>query len=670
MANCIYELDPDNGYTGESICPGGSSGFATSQRGLAYDPDTDTWFAGGWNDMMVHRFDSSGNILSSVNTGLAISGLAFNPDTQHLFAIINDNPTRVYVMDVPNSYALLGYFTVSSGFGAYAGSGIEFDCDGNLWGVDLGTDNVVQFESGESANLCQNDIPWISTQPISGTLTAGNSQAITVTFDASIPEVNQPGIYTMQFKIKEDTPYLVANLPVTMTVTATPLQGKLKGIVNSLGYCDLDPHPLQDAQVEFQSSLGEISTTQTNASGEYQRWLDETGSPFTVTVTAPDYLPIITSGVQVTAGVTTTLDLDLYWQKPCLQVEPMALEPTVKLGLSTTATLIVSNTGQAAAAFTWHETVIPPAGYVDNDWLSTTPISGSIDAISGSQLMTVTFDAGAASITSAGQYLAGLVLDSNDPQQPQITIPVTFTVQPLVYGVQIDPDMTLEGIPGQVISYTFALTNTSDGLTDYMSLSLGPHNWHTFPASISIGPLASGAMALVSFSVSIPESALPGDLDEVTIEAISQGDPTKKSSIKLSTTAIEPVADLELSLHSFSDPVVWAGQPLTYTAVITNHGSTMARNVVYVNVLSKKIYYLSSDPGCSLSDTVVVCQLDTMQVGEVRQVRISGAPLQLGLLMDQAAVTSDASDPDMGNNFVSLLSVVQGWINYLPLIIK
>ena len=116
VANCIYEIAPDQGYTGASICPGGGTGFDNSQRGLAYDPDTDTWFAGSWNDLMIHRFDNTGTILSSVNVGLPISGLAYNPDSQHLFVMTSGSVTRVYVLDVANNYAVLGQFAVSQGF--------------------------------------------------------------------------------------------------------------------------------------------------------------------------------------------------------------------------------------------------------------------------------------------------------------------------------------------------------------------------------------------------------------------------------------------------------------------------------------------------------------------------------------------------------------------------
>ena len=104
--NCIYEIDPNQGYTGEKICPGGASGFAISQRGLAYDPFSDTFFAGGWNDLMIYHFDRDGNILSSVNSGLAISGLAYNPETKHLFALTSESDTRVFVLDAAQEYAV------------------------------------------------------------------------------------------------------------------------------------------------------------------------------------------------------------------------------------------------------------------------------------------------------------------------------------------------------------------------------------------------------------------------------------------------------------------------------------------------------------------------------------------------------------------------------------
>ncbi len=264
--NCIYELDPVSlAPTGNNICPG----FSTSQRGLAYDPTTDTYFAGGWNDSMIHHFASDGTMLDEVNVSLAIAGLAYNPDTQHLFVIVNASPNLVYVLDATNNYAVLGQFSVAS-FSDYGGAGLAMDCDGTLWAVDQQAQTVYQFESGESTTMCSFDVPWLSEDPISGTVASMANTPITVTFDAG--QVAQPGTYYAQLKVKDDTPYDVPNAPVTMTVTAPPTWGKLNGTVTGLGYCDADPNPLEGAQIHIQSANAAVTTT-TVLSEDFETWL-------------------------------------------------------------------------------------------------------------------------------------------------------------------------------------------------------------------------------------------------------------------------------------------------------------------------------------------------------------------------------------------------------------
>ena len=55
---------------GNRICPA----FGTSQRGLAYDPVTDTFYSGSWTDGVIHHFDASGVILDSAYVAIAVSG--------------------------------------------------------------------------------------------------------------------------------------------------------------------------------------------------------------------------------------------------------------------------------------------------------------------------------------------------------------------------------------------------------------------------------------------------------------------------------------------------------------------------------------------------------------------------------------------------------------------
>ncbi len=126
-----------------------------------------------------------------------------------------------------------------------------------------------------------------------------------------------------------------------------------------------------------------------------------------------------------------------------------------------------------------------------------------------------------------------------------------------------------------------------------------------------------------------------------------------------------PLADLELGKTVFPDPG-WAGQPLTYTLTVTNHGPTIAPETMLVDFLSPKLEYLGDDAGCSLAGGILTCPLGTLPVDVARTVKISALPMHTGLLVNQAAVASQADDPLMENNFSGLVSVVVGWLFYFP----
>ncbi len=253
--NCIHEIDPlTQTVTGEKICPS----WSTSQRGLAYDPVTDTYFAGGWNDQMLYRFAADGTILAQVNAGLDTAGLAYNPDTGHLFIMTNDAPNPVYVLDVAADYAIIGSFTIP-GFSDYGGAGLEMDCDGRLWALDQSTGTVYQIDSGEDSS-CAADIAWLAEDPSNGVVDANSAQAVTVTFNAAVPEIAQTGQYTALLKIKEDTPYKLAYVQATMVVTDPTYS--ISGAVK-----DNQGVPLSGVTVTLKGSASQIATT--GADGAY-----------------------------------------------------------------------------------------------------------------------------------------------------------------------------------------------------------------------------------------------------------------------------------------------------------------------------------------------------------------------------------------------------------------
>ncbi len=76
------------------------------------------------------------------------------------------------------------------------------------------------------------DVPWLSEEPISGTIQAADTLPVIVSFDSTV--VNQPGDYYADLKVSTDTPYGGATVPVTMTVLAPSTWGKLDGTVTDL----------------------------------------------------------------------------------------------------------------------------------------------------------------------------------------------------------------------------------------------------------------------------------------------------------------------------------------------------------------------------------------------------------------------------------------------------
>jgi len=214
--NCIHEVDPTGlVVTSNTICPA----FGTTERGLAYDPVTDTFYAGSWTDGNVVQFDTSGTILRSVYEGVNISGLAYNARTGHLFALTNDaaaNPD-IYVLDASDLSIISTIELTDNGapaFGDYEQAGLALDCDGNFLAVNQAKSSVVVAPSGEQTS-CLQDLPWMSEAPNPVTVPAHATVTVTVSVDAA---TLTPGLRWAEIDAETDTPYAVDPVPTAVTV--------------------------------------------------------------------------------------------------------------------------------------------------------------------------------------------------------------------------------------------------------------------------------------------------------------------------------------------------------------------------------------------------------------------------------------------------------------------
>jgi hypothetical protein len=217
--NCIHEIDPvSRTVSGNRICPS----FGTSQRGLAYDPVTDSYYSGSWTDGVVHHFDAEGALLDSAYVGIAVSGLAFDSSNGRLYALANHDVLLgfdVYVLDTRNHYAVLGAFFVTSGgtpvLSPNGGAGMEIDCNGHLWLIDSVSKTLYEVETGTSGACGFLDIPWLTENPEGATVAPHTGQPVVCTFDAA---GLSPGLRQGILRIHTNTPYSVPSVPVSLTV--------------------------------------------------------------------------------------------------------------------------------------------------------------------------------------------------------------------------------------------------------------------------------------------------------------------------------------------------------------------------------------------------------------------------------------------------------------------
>jgi uncharacterized membrane protein len=210
--------------------------------------------------------------------------------------------------------------------------------------------DALAFATGGAAT----DIPWLSESPITGTVAALDSQTIDVTFDASIPEITQPGDYQATLRITTDTPYDDPTIPVTMTVVPPATYGRVAGTVTGLGYCDDDPAAIEGAQVVVVGATKTITVT-TDAAGYYVVWMDESEAPVTIYVTADEHESGMEAGVDINAGEITPVDFDLRWLEPCLSLDATGLDVTLDWGQTETLSITLTNDGAAEADFEFKE---------------------------------------------------------------------------------------------------------------------------------------------------------------------------------------------------------------------------------------------------------------------------------------------------------------------------
>ena len=187
-----------------------------------------------------------------------------------------------------------------------------------------------------------NTVPWFALNPSDGMVAQGSSKSLNALFDAS--SVTQPGDYMTPLKLFSDTPYSPQDSMAVMHATVPSSFGTLQGTVSTQGYCGANPAALTGATVTILGS-GSPHQVVTDASGNYSYQLDSAEAPFTILAMAPGQVQTSQSGVTLSAGGTTTTDLDMRLDAPCFQYSPQEVAMSADAGDSSTAQLSMMNLG-------------------------------------------------------------------------------------------------------------------------------------------------------------------------------------------------------------------------------------------------------------------------------------------------------------------------------------
>ena len=346
--NGIYGLDPETGEVVMSITSGGRW-TSTSQRGLAYDAHTDTFYIGGWNEDIIYHimgpsWSTPGAIIESWSFPVGISGLAWHPDGI-LWVSTNSDPDMIYGLDL-EAFEVVSQFLHPYG-GSYSGAGLTLNSDGNLWIASM-KDRHMYLVNTDMVLL-----QGIEVKPVYGTVPQGETAELTVAINAA--ELGEPGSDVRRhLEITTNDPmnpffYIdfvihIKTGPTVVEATATPEIGEPPLTVAFSAKAEPGDAPIADLWWDFgdgSNPAHEADTVHTYTEvGEY----------------TASFHVVDENGVEVIRELTITVK----WL-PALEVTPNEVSEVIPIGEERQTVLTVRNAGHAPMDF-WISTVPSFAG--------------------------------------------------------------------------------------------------------------------------------------------------------------------------------------------------------------------------------------------------------------------------------------------------------------------
>jgi hypothetical protein len=257
------------GIDGTVYCTGGNDGSVAQKAGYAFDPGANAWTAIA--DAPVDNWASSfavanGKLLvvgGSQGGAITNAGFAYDPATDSWANLPNANTPRY------RGGAACGFYKVGGSSGSF--------------NATKDSEALPGFDECAEGPA---DVSWLTIDKSKVTLAPGQKVTVTVGMTAS---VDQPGTYSASVAIKENTPYTVPPVAVTMVAQPPKSWGKLMGTVSGRS-CQGAVAPLPGAVVQV-DSWAMSWTFATDADGKYAYWMDRRNNPLSIIVAKDGWKP-------------------------------------------------------------------------------------------------------------------------------------------------------------------------------------------------------------------------------------------------------------------------------------------------------------------------------------------------------------------------------------------
>ena len=219
--------------------------------------------------------------------------------------------------------------------------------------------------------------------------------------------------------------------------------------------------------------------------------------------------------------------------------------------------------------------------------------------------------------------------------------------------------------PGEYLEYTLDITNNgpdaatnvkvSDNLPDKVTFNYAIPSPDSISGSVyrwDYSSIGSGGSIQIIINVTINDDETGTIINNANVTS-DTFDPVAGNNADVNQVNIGSSADLSLTKTASTTDLVYVGDSITYTIIVTNNGPDVAENVIIYDDIPSEVSFVSSDPDFSgNSDSIYWWAIGSLDVYESAQIIINVTVnnVPAGTINNIAYVTSNTHDTTPDDN--------------------